>query len=38
MQKIGMTYYGEFNFPAIAKDHPLSLHVLYQVKSIDFKK
>ena len=32
MQKLEMTYVGEFNHPHLEEDHPLSVHILYEKK------
>ncbi len=36
MQKLNMTYVKDFQHPALAVDHPLCWHVLYQIEKDDF--
>ncbi len=36
MRKIGMRKVNEFQHPALAKDHPLSWHVLYEILETNF--
>lgn len=36
MQKLNMKYVTQFQHPALAKDHPLSWHVLYEILQKDF--
>jgi RimJ/RimL family protein N-acetyltransferase len=36
MQKLNMTQVTEFKHPALAEDHPLSWHVLYEILKSDF--
>lgn len=36
MHKLNMNKVGEFQHPALAKDHPLSWHVLYEILAKDF--
>ncbi len=36
MQKLGMSYEGEFNHPELPDGHPLQRHVLYRLKREDF--
>lgn len=36
MHKLNISKAGEFQHPALAKDHPLSWHVLYQILRQDF--
>lgn len=36
MHKLNMNKIGKFQHPAIAKDHPLSWHVLYEILAKDF--
>ncbi|KKW75592.1 GCN5 family acetyltransferase [Acinetobacter sp. AG1] len=38
MQKLGMIKVGEFQHPALVKDHPLSWHVLYEIHQSDWIK
>ncbi len=38
MQKLGMIKAGEFQHPALVKDHPLSWHVLYEIYQSDWIK
>ena len=37
MEKIWMSYQGEFNHPKLDKDDPLSLHVLYKITQQQWK-
>lgn len=36
MQRLGMTYLYDFDHPALAKNHRLSQHVLYQITRHEF--
>ena len=35
MQSLGMRKLAEFQHPALAQDHPLSWHVLYEIQQSD---